>query len=76
MDIYDIELNTQNELKLHWRSQKVSSTRLYTQQIPVKVLREVGLRVTKYSPSAVHRGSTLVLVLVENSGRVLHVLRR
>jgi hypothetical protein len=29
------------------------------------------LQVQMYSPSAVHRGSTLVLVLVENSRRVL-----
>ena len=48
MDIYDIELNTQNELKQHWKSERAVSTRSYTQQIPVKVLREVGLRVTKY----------------------------
>ena len=45
MDVYDIELITQQELLRYWKGKKLVSTRSYTQQIPAKVLREVGSQV-------------------------------
>ena len=51
MDAYDVELNTQQELKEYWKVSKSKSTRSYTQQIPTKVLREVSLRLVKFLTS-------------------------
>jgi hypothetical protein len=47
MDIYDIELNTQQALLKYWKESGSRSTRSYSQQIPTKVLREVSLRLAK-----------------------------
>ena len=47
MDIYDVELNTQQSLLKYWRHSKSKSSRSYSQQIPTKVLREVSLRLVK-----------------------------
>ena len=47
MDMYDIQLNTQQELFKYWSSNKTKSTCAYTQQIPTKILREVSLRLVR-----------------------------
>ena len=61
MDVYDIELNTQQELLKYWRSKKVVSTRAYSQQIPVKVLREVANRVAKVLTKLVIKNKSVEL---------------
>jgi hypothetical protein len=47
LDCYDLELSVQSELKRFWKSTGVRPTRSYVEQIPVKVLRSVALRVVK-----------------------------
>ena len=45
MDIYDIELLSQGELKRFWKAQSVKPTRSFAQQIPIKVLRSIASRI-------------------------------
>ena len=45
MDMYDIELGVQADLKAFWSANKLSSSRSYVKQVPTKVLRAIGLRV-------------------------------
>ena len=45
MDAYDLELNTQSRLKDHWKRDKVVPSRSFVEQIPSKVLRDLGARV-------------------------------
>ena len=47
LDIYDIELLTQGELKRFWKRNDIKPTRAFVEQIPVKVLRALASRVTK-----------------------------
>jgi hypothetical protein len=44
LDIYDLELSVQSELKSFWAKTGSVSTRSYTDQVPVKVLRSVAMR--------------------------------
>ena len=45
LDIYDLELSIQAELREFWKRTKARSTRSYVEQVPVKVLRSVGMRI-------------------------------
>jgi hypothetical protein len=47
LDIYDLELGVQAELKSYWNRSGMTSTRSYVDQVPVKVLRAVAMRVVK-----------------------------
>ena len=47
MDTYDLELNVQSQLKSFWKSESTSPTLGFVDQIPVKVLRDLGSRAVK-----------------------------
>ena len=47
LDIYDLELGIQADLKHFWKKNNARSTRSYTDQVPVKVIRSVGMRIVK-----------------------------
>jgi hypothetical protein len=46
LDIYDIELLTHGELKRFWKVYKIKPTKVFVDQIPVKVLQSLASRVT------------------------------
>ena len=47
LDIYDIELLIQGQLKSYWSSNNVKPTRSFVDQVPIKVLRSIGSRLIK-----------------------------
>ena len=47
MDVYDIELETQRQLKMFWAETGTNPSRSFTQQVPVKVLIAVGRNLFK-----------------------------
>jgi hypothetical protein len=62
LDIYDLELSIQSELKRFWNHNNVTPTRSFVEQIPIKVLRGLGLRVVKaLSPTALDHVATTSL---------------
>jgi hypothetical protein len=75
LDMYDLELGVQADLKSFWKRFGMTSTRSYVDQVPVKVLRSVAMRVVKglasSAPAKLHPESGSVCSSAESDATFL-----
>ena len=70
LDVYDFELSVQSELKKYWASSKTKPTRSFVNQIPIKVLRSVALRVIDTLSST--KDEDIFLSAYDSDSTILH----
>ena len=70
MDAYDVELNVQSQLKEFWKREDTLPSRGFMEQIPSKVLRDLGSRIVESfaAPTVVINNSE-----TDSDATVLHV---